>query len=101
MSTEVKEILIKTYNNIGKIKRFYIPLQRLYEILQDELKKENLDKNIILQMAVKAINNTAGPERLISILLVFGVYPRINALGVLSPFIVVWANTIYITIKEV
>jgi hypothetical protein len=32
-------------------------------------------------MAVKAINNTAGPNRLVPTLLVYGVYPRISNLG--------------------
>jgi len=29
-------------------------------------------------MAVKAVNNTAGPDRLVPILLVFSVFPWIN-----------------------
>ena len=31
-------------------------------------------------MAVKAINNTAGPNRLVPTLLVYGAYPRISKL---------------------
>jgi hypothetical protein len=32
-------------------------------------------------MAVKAINNTAGPNGLVPTLLVYGAYPRISNLG--------------------
>jgi hypothetical protein len=32
-------------------------------------------------MAVKAVNNTAGPNRLVPTLLVYGAYPRISNLG--------------------
>ena len=31
-------------------------------------------------MAVKAINNTAGPDRLVPTLLVYGAYPKISNL---------------------
>ena len=35
MVIEIKEILIKAYNNIGKIERYYAPLRRVYEIIRD------------------------------------------------------------------
>ena len=38
--------------------------------------------NIILQAAVKAVNNTARSKEFISILLVFGVYPRISTTAI-------------------
>ena len=47
------------------------------------MKIPNINKDIALQMAFKAINNTAGPNRLVPILLVFGVYPRIVKLDAL------------------
>ena len=39
------------------------------------IKIPNINKNITLQMAFKAINNTASPDRLVPILLVFSIYP--------------------------
>ena len=33
---------------------------------------------LLLQIACKAVNNTAGPDGLVPTLLVFGVYPRIS-----------------------
>jgi hypothetical protein len=38
-------------------------------------------------MAVKAVNNTTGPNRLVPILLVYRVYPWINNLDPPAPFI--------------
>jgi hypothetical protein len=39
-------------------------------------------------MAVKAINNTAGPNRLVPTLLVYGAYLRITNLGPPAPSII-------------
>ena len=50
-----------------------MPLYHIYKIISLKLKGAN--KELILQMAVKAINNSSGLNGLISILLVFGAYP--------------------------
>ena len=50
-----------------------MPLYRIYEIISSELK--GVSKELTLQMAVKAINDSASPDRLIPILLVFSAYP--------------------------
>ena len=50
-----------------------MPLCRVYEIISSELK--GASKELTLQMAVKAVNNSAGPDGLVPILLVFGAYP--------------------------
>ncbi|XP_044722189.1 polyprotein [Hirsutella rhossiliensis] len=52
-------------------------LRRAYDILQAEL-GESRSPDALLQMAVKAVNDTAGPDGLVPTLLVFGAYPRIN-----------------------
>ncbi|RKF72448.1 hypothetical protein GcM1_248171 [Golovinomyces cichoracearum] len=44
-----------------------------------------LDKDMQLQMAVKAINDTAGPNALVPTLLVFGAYPRMTNLDAPAP----------------
>ena len=49
-----------------------MPLRRIYEIIS--LKLKGISKELILQIAIKAINNSAGLNRLIPILLVFSVY---------------------------
>ena len=50
-----------------------MPLRCVYKIIFLELKGAN--KELILQMAIKAINNSAGLDGLIPILLVFSAYP--------------------------
>ena len=48
-------------------------LRRVYKIISLELK--GISKELTLQMAIKAINDSAGLDRLIPILLVFSTYP--------------------------
>ena len=52
-------------------------------------------------MAVKAINNTAGPNGLIPTLLVYGAYLRISKLDPPTPSIIDWAATIRKAIAEI
>ena len=52
-------------------------------------------------MAFKAINNTAGPNGLVPILLVFGTYPQIVKLDILLLLVIVRANTIKKAIVEI
>ena len=73
MVIKVKEVPIKAYNSIRKVKWYYMLLYRIYKIISSELK--GISKELTLQMAVKAINNSTSPDRLIPILLVFSAYP--------------------------
>jgi len=73
MVIKVKEVPIKVYNSVKKVERYYAPLCRVYKIISLEL--ENTSKELTLQIAIKAVNNSAGPNRLIPMLLVFGAYP--------------------------
>ena len=73
MVIKVKEVSVKVYNNIKKVKWYYMPLYYIYKIIS--LKLKGINKELTLQMAVKAINNFTSPDRLIPILLVFGTYP--------------------------
>ena len=73
MPIKVKEVFIKVHNSIRKVEWYYMPLHHIYKIISLELK--SVSKDLILQIAVKAINNSASPDRLVPILLVFGAYP--------------------------
>ena len=55
------------------MEQYYAPLRRAYKIISLEL--EDANKELTLQIAVKAVNNSAGPDGLIPILLVFSAYP--------------------------
>ena len=65
MAIEIKEVLVEAYNSISLVERYYIPLRRTYEIIWDELKEEYINKEIILQIAIKAINDLVGPNGII------------------------------------
>ena len=70
---KVKKVPIKAYNSVGKVKWYYMPLYYVYKIISSELK--GASKKLILQTAVKAVNNFTNLDRLIPILLVFSTYP--------------------------
>ena len=46
MAIEVKEVPIKAYNSIGKVKRYNAPLRRVYKIISLEL--EDASKELTL-----------------------------------------------------
>ena len=48
MAIKIKEVPVEAYNSVGLVKRYYAPLRRLYEIIQDKLKDEHIDKEIVL-----------------------------------------------------
>ena len=52
-------------------------------------------------MAVKAINDLAGPDGIIPTLLVFRVYPRMTEMDALLPSVIKRAEAIRIATKEV
>jgi hypothetical protein len=55
----------------------------------------------MLQMAVKAINDLAGPDDIVPILLVFGVYPWLTKIDPPSSLVTKRAEAIYAATKEV
>ncbi|KJZ70368.1 hypothetical protein HIM_10259 [Hirsutella minnesotensis 3608] len=77
MGITCRQVPIEAHNSVGKVEKAHGPLRRAYDILQAEL-GESRSPDALLQMAVKAVNDTAGPDGLVPTLLVFGAYPRIN-----------------------
>ena len=73
MAIEVKEVPVEAYNSVRKVERYHTPLHHACEIISLEL--EGASEELILQMAVKAVNDSAGPDGLVPTLLVFGAYP--------------------------
>jgi hypothetical protein len=68
---------IETYNNMNKIKQYYILLYRVYKIICNKF-QNNTSAELALQIIVKTINDSVGPDGIISALLVFRAYPRIT-----------------------
>jgi hypothetical protein len=73
----------------------------VYKIIQDELEDEHINKEIMLQIAVKAINNSAGPDGIVPTLLVFGAYPRLTKIDPSSSLVNKRAEAIRAATKEV
>jgi hypothetical protein len=99
MAIEVKEVPVEAHNSVGKVERYHIPLRRAYDIISIEL--EGASKDLILQMAVKAVNDSAGPDGLVPTLLVFGAYPRMTDDSPPSLSIVQRAEAIRKATKEI
>jgi hypothetical protein len=76
-------------------------LHRAYQIITEELQNSGTTKELNLQIAVKAVNDTAGLNGLVSILLVFGAYPRISTLDPPVPTITQQATTVRKAMAEV
>jgi hypothetical protein len=99
MAIEVKEVPVEVHNSVGKVERYHILLRRAYDIISIEL--EGASKDLILQMAVKAVNDSAGPDGLVPTLLVFGAYPRMTDDSPPSLSIVQRAEAIRKATKEI
>jgi hypothetical protein len=99
MAIKVKEVPVKAHNSVGKVERYHMPLRRAYEIISSELK--GVSEELTLQMAVKAVNDSAGPDGLVPTLLVFSAYPRMTDDSPPSPSIIQRAKVIRKATKEV
>ena len=101
MAINVKEVPVEAHKSVGLVERYHAPLRRAYQILCDELQEEKTSKEAILQMAVKAVNDSAGPNGIIPTLLVFGAYPRMTEDDSPSPSVAKRAKAIHQAMKEV
>jgi hypothetical protein len=101
MSIKVKKVPVKAHNSVGLVEQYYAPLRRAYKILKAELKDKHINKKMILQMAVKAVNNSAGPGKIVLTLLVFGSYLRMTEIDPPSLTIAKRAEAIQAATKEV
>jgi len=81
------------------VEHYYGPLRYIYYIIIIEL--PDINKDIALQMAFKAINNSVGPNGLILTLLVFRAYPRIIESNAPNPVVIKRAVALKKAIKEV
>ena len=101
MAITTKAAPVEAHWSIGIVERYHAVLRRAYRIIMKELKKIGINKEEGLQMAIKAINDTAGPDGLVPTLLVFGVYPRMHDLDPPSPSIVQRSEAIRKAMEEI
>lgn len=66
---------IESPTSMSHVERYHGPLRTAFLKIRDALSTSDSD-NECLQMAVKAVNDTVGPEGLCPTLLVFGALPR-------------------------
>ena len=99
MAITVKCVPVEVHHSIGKVERYHALLRRAYKVITGDI--PSISKQFALQMAVKAINDTAGPNGLTPTLLVFGTYPRMVDTDPPHPTIVQRAATIKKAMKEV
>ena len=76
MNIEPLQKPVEAHHSIGRVERYHVPLRRAYNIIGEE--DPGLSKQMRLQMAFKAVNDTAGPDGLVPTVLVFGPYPRMT-----------------------
>lgn len=74
---ECQESGIEHHNALGSGERYHDTLRRIFKKVKHE--HPGMNREIALRIAVKAINDTMGPEGLVPSLLVFGCLPRFPA----------------------
>jgi hypothetical protein len=100
LAIEIEEVPVEAHNSIGKIERYHDPLKRVFEVIIANL-GTSLAPEYVLQMAVKAVNDTAGHDNLVLILLMFGTYPRLSPSSPSSPSLIIRANAVRKAMAEV
>jgi hypothetical protein len=85
MGIKVKIVLVEAHNSIRIIERYYGPVRYTYLIISTEI--PNINKDMALQIAFKAINDTTRPDSLIPTLLVYKALSRIVEYDAPSPSI--------------
>ena len=85
MAISTKSVPVEAHWSIGIMERAHPVLRRAYQIITEEL--QDVTKEQALQMAIKAVNDTAGPDGLVPMLLVFGAYPWMSELDLPAPSI--------------
>lgn len=73
---KMQQSVVESHNALGVGDIYHAFLRRVYNRARDDSPQIGDDES--LASAVNAINNTAGPARLVAKLLVFGVMPRIS-----------------------
>jgi hypothetical protein len=81
------------------VERYYTLLRQAFKIITEEL--SCAPKQFVLQIAIKAINDTAGPDGLILTLLVFSTYPQIITTNTSSLTVIERGKAIIKTIKQI
>src|SRR5438045_1894823 len=69
MAICTKCVPVEAPKSVGLVERYHGPLRCAYSIITEELQEHTVTKEIRLQMAIKAVNDTATPDELVPTLL--------------------------------
>jgi hypothetical protein len=78
MTIITKAVSIKAHWSIDVIERYHVELRRAYQMIFDDL---DVSKKIVLQIIIKAINDTVDSDDLVLILLIFETYSRMHVMN--------------------
>lgn len=99
MGITAKSVPVEAHNSIGMVERYHGPLRRIFNIIMAE--SPAFDKDMALQMAFKALNDSAGTDGLVPTLLLFGAYPRMTEWDAPSPSVIQRQATLRKAMDEV
>lgn len=85
ISIIVKNASVEAHHSVDLVEHYHKPLRRVNSIITTKIL--GIEPNSALQMSLKAINDSVGPNRLVPILLVFDAYPKMTELDALSSLI--------------
>ena len=83
VGTQMQFSGVESHHSLGPGERYHEPLRQVYLKIRHEF--PSISKETCLRLAVKALNDTMGPEGLVPSLLVFGVLPRFPAVNTSLP----------------
>lgn len=69
---------IEAHLSIGILEHYHHISCRAYEIMVNDLKGSEINKEMILKIAVKAVNNFSRPDGLVPAILVFRTHPKMS-----------------------
>jgi hypothetical protein len=85
MTIIIKAVFVETHWSIDVVEKYHVELRRTYQMINDDLTtksiNETISKEIMLQMIVKAINDTVDSDDLILILLIFEAYSCMHVMN--------------------
>ena len=74
VGTEMETSGVESHNSLGPGERYHEPLRKVFKNIMDE--QPDMRNEHALRLAIKACNDTLGPEGLVPSYLVFGCIPR-------------------------
>lgn len=102
MAITTKTVPVEAHWSIGLVEKYHTVLRRAYMIVAAELgSNTTFEKTLALQIAVKATNDTAGPDGLVPTLLTFGAFPRMTAYDAPTPTIAERSRALTLAMQEV